>query len=820
MIKNVIREEEVKNIFAKKYFQEYDCTKILGDIDFCVSIPNTNNDIFGLQSFLWAEAKKEKNTIVTSLVQLILTIGKARTFDTYLPPAFLGSFDTKEIGIIPYNKIYDIFYVNDFNWNVAPSNHNTREFKQIQEKVTDTLNKDFIIFKFGIDDKDFKKYLKSNFVIGRPNQSKIRIDKNNFISIYNKWLTTVKPTIDINWDDAKKKGIIDGDFYLADLLSIKNESLSVKLDVLLKTDHYVFDKVTDEVGLLFRTTQFTDRQKSHNQFWNKYERPPKKVFWDFMVLRRDLLVPQDIRERKGSYFTPQIWVELSQKYLTAVLGEDWQDEYYIWDCAAGTGNLLTGLTDKYRIWASTVDKQDVDVMHERIETMNNNSKKGDGSNLLHDHVFKFDFLNDDFSKLPNTLKDILDDPEKRRKLVVYINPPYAEASDKKTLDGKEGKRGVEQSLINIKYAVKLGQSNAEMFAQFFIRIFYEINGCILADFSKLKIIQGQHFIDFRRNFRAKLEKIFIVPADTFDNVKGKFPIGFMIWDTSKDEQFENVLANVYDRNGILIGEKEIIAYDDNRYINDWIKPFRADKNDKLIIGKFPFKGNDFQNQNMIAIVHNNMAYNKEAGQFLINKNNLINASIYYAVRHCILATWINDRDQFLFPNEGWQTDIEFKNNCLAYTLFNNNIQSKYGINYWIPFTENDLDAREKFETNFMTDFIKGKLGSNINIDLFNPEINTISHPLIFSHEAMVVFNSGRQLYRYYHKQPNCNVNASLYDIREHFQGRNYKGKMNNKSEDDKYNELISNLRTDLNSLAKHIEPCIYEYGFLRRGDFH
>jgi hypothetical protein len=61
-----------------------------------------------------------------------------------------------------------------------------------------------------------------------------------------------------------------------------------------------------------------------------------------------------------------------------------------------------------------------------------------------------------------------------------------------------------------------------------------------------------------------------------------------------------------------------------------------------------------------------------------------------------------------------------------------------------------------------------------------------------------------------------NVNASLYDIREYFQGRNNKGKMNNKSEDDKYNELIDSLRFALKILAKKNEPKVYEYEFLKR----
>ena len=62
-------------------------------------------------------------------------------------------------------------------------------------------------------------------------------------------------------------------------------------------------------------------------------------------------------------------------------------EYYVWDCAAGTGNLFAGLTNKYHIFASTLDQSDVNAMHERIEN---------GALLLHDYVFQFDFLNDNF----------------------------------------------------------------------------------------------------------------------------------------------------------------------------------------------------------------------------------------------------------------------------------------------------------------------------------------------------------------------------------------------------------------------------------------
>ncbi len=619
----------------------------------------------------------------------------------------------------------------------------------------------------------------------------------------------VKPSIAVDWVILRKAGILDGDFYLADILSEDNRSLKEKLFVLLKKDHYELDRKLSESGLFnYSTTAFKDKQKAHTQFWNKYERPPKKDYWDYIVERRDLLVPQDIRERKGSFFTPQIWVELSQKYLGDVLGEDWQDDYYIWDCAAGTGNLLTGLTNKYHIWASTLDRQDVDVMKDRISN---------GANLLEDHVFQFDFLNDDFSKLPKSLLNIINDSKKREKLVIYINPPYVEGDSR---IGK-GRKGVQKTEIHDKYQKDLGKASGELSAQFFIRIYKELNNSILAEFSKLTILQAPNFSTLRKNFEAKLEQIFIMPANTFDNVKGQFPIGFMIWDTKKKEIFNNCQTDIYNTEGNFIGTKKIDAYDDSKFISALIEKNKNgngngnNNGNKVFIGHMSSTGNDFQNQNAVFIEHLNKRKKAGGRHTLISDNNFIVISVYFAVRKVIPATWLNDRDQFLCPNDKWKIDIEFQNDCLTYVLFNNNIQSEYGVNHWIPFTEYEVDSREKFDSNFMTDFIKGKLKPTSNGDLLNKQKHR-NKALVFSTEAKAVFESGKKLWKYYHKQKNCNVNASLYDIRAYFQGKNAKGKMNSKSQDQTYMTLIMDLRSKLNSLAKKIEPKIYDYGFLKK----
>ena len=56
-------------------------------------------------------------------------------------------------------------------------------------------------------------------------------------------------------------------------------------------------------------------------------------------------------------------------------------------------------------------------------------------------------------------------------------------------------------------------------------------------------------------FQANLEKCFIVLANTFDNVSGKFPIGFKIWDTENKVLFENAELDILDTEGNFIGKK-------------------------------------------------------------------------------------------------------------------------------------------------------------------------------------------------------------------------------------------------------------------------
>ena len=837
MAKN-IRESEVKNKIRQEYFSDFDWTKALGDIDLTVcSSPRIGEPQV---TYLWCETKNgTRRDIYESFIQLILTVGKARTFESEMPPYFLGAADAEKIAFVEYSKVMQIFSKTDFNWNVTPSDHGTKEFKELYNLLHDELATDVVIFKFAFDDRTLRRFIKKNFKEGRDNMAKISVGKNNFTYVYYDWVKSVKDTIAVDWPMMQKAGILDCDFFLADLMSKDGMSIKDKLKVVLeKTKYKVLVKANlgGIFGDAYQEFYFKDDQRAYNQFWNRYERPPKAIYQRYILERRDLLVPQDIREVKGSYYTPEQWVRLSQEYLAKVLGEDWQEEYYVWDCAAGSGNLLRGLTNKYNIYASTLDDSDVKVMHDAID--------GGRLNLVKNNVFQFDFLNDGYKKdehgnwvsdlgncekIPESLRKIIVDPEKRKKLVVYINPPYLSSGSGYTSVGTgDNKAGATKE--NVVYGLcvdQLGSAADEIFSLFTWRITNEIPSCVLAEFSKLKILQAPNFSGFRNNVKISLTSLFIVPGNTFDNVKGDFPIGFHIWRTAEPFIYEDCKADVYigRKNDVeYYGTKTIVLYDRFALINDWVRQIRVNALEDSIVGYQVCHNNDFQNQKYINLYSNSQA-KAHRMQLCVCSDTVLPAVIYNAVRRIPKATWLNDRDQFLAPSDSWSGDIEFQTDCLIWSIFNNAVREDNGVCHWIPFYEDEVHSPAAFNSRFMADFLHGKIERKpveATGDMFAQQESIEAARAVpmenLSREAREALDAGKEIWKYYMSKSGISANASFLDIRAFFQGYKTtdKGKriMNTTSEDETYTALLKDLREKMKALEAHIEPKIYKHGFL------
>lgn len=781
LMHNAHTEEEVKDIF-QNFFEIQGAG--FGAIDLHIQ-------------HIYFEAKYSNTNIFQMLAQLLLTIYRDQAKMDL--PEYIGGFDKYKCGIVEFDDLWQkLTSYSDINWNQTPSSVDEKTIKLVEQFAASNLK----LYEFGTDDKELKTVL-HQIQNGRGLRGQLlqkKINSNNFVSVFMKWQRALENNIaDIDDQFSKKQGILSGDFYLADLLSEDNKSIPDldKLKILRDGDKYVSNVKID--GSLFVKEYKIKNPDLHNQFWNKYRRPPKREYWNIISERRDLLVPQGVREFKGAFFTPAIWVEKSQEYLANVFGDDFAN-MYIWDCAAGTGNLLAGLPQERRnIFASTLDTPDVEIMKQNM-------------NLFENQVFQFDFLNDDLKpvrdggKLPDALYDIIQDPEKQKRLIIYINPPYAEGDTR----FKTVRRGVADTKLHDKYLPLVGKAIMEVFIQFITRIYHELPYSTLALFSTLKIVSAPNFTLFRDFFRAKYMGGFAVRADTFDNVSGQFPIAFTMWNLNDKYPITNINCDVIENDGTISGTKRFFAYNTgSKFLNDWQTLWR-NKHEK--IAALGYVGNDFQNQGYVFLSTIGRGHHETN----VSIQNVLQTSIYFAVRHVIQATWLNDRDQFLFPtskstNETdnlletkqeflYESDEDFKNDCLIFTLFHkqNHISSNDGINHWIPFNEDAVGCKSAFDSDFMYKFL-----SERNI------------PESLSPAALAVYNAGLALWRYYHTK-GANPNASLYDIKEFFKGRNDKGKMNNKSEDPEFNRLESELSNAMRDLASEIEPKIYEYGFLKK----
>ena len=801
------KEETLKGLIYEDYFSKFGYEPNIDNIDFVITDKKSRGDLFSegpgsSRHLLWAEAKKGTHDIFSMFTQLILTCKKTYEKGDHFAPPWLGCFDEARISFVPFHDILPVFNETDFNWNTTPSNHEAADFIKAKEKIKNLIGAKLRIFHFGSDSSDIREFIKAHFIQEAGPSIHIPITKDNFVQIFIKWVKEVKPFINITketWSEFKDKGILDCDFFRADLMSEGGNTITEKLKIILKNDNYKFQETIS--GMLFSADiGFTDTGAAYSRFWNRYKRPPAKEFQQHIIDRRDLLVPQNIREVKGSFFTPKIWADKSKEYLEQVFGKNWQNEYYIWDCAAGTGNLLAGLTNPYNAWASDLEQGNVETIQSLIDIDEN-------LNLLSGHVFQFDFLNDKFDKLPKGLREIINDPEKRKKLIVYINPPYAEHGSRTTMTGSgenKTKVATEHYVYGL-FSSLTGAATRELFVQFFLRIYKDIPNSKLAAFSKLKYVTAENFIKFREYFKATYKAGFICEANTFDNVKGKFPIGFIIWDLDSTEFITFAKTDIYFNDNALSscwskGTKIFYPMPKNGLLVNWLRKFYDNKSKP--IGYLRVNGPDFAN-NQGVFFTSFPSSNDIEQHFIINisEKNISEMCIYLAVRHSIAASWINDRDQFLFPNNLYNDDMDFTNDCLIFVLFHgqNRIQNtKKGCSF-IPFTEKEVNAKEKFRSNFMSDFLENKT---------------------LAPEAQAVLDEGRKLWVYYHDKIKTNkaapVDASFYDIREFFQGRKKNGTMNTKSTDEQYNALIKNIREALKSLAAKIEPKIYEYGFLKK----
>lgn len=216
----------------------------------------------------------------------------------------------------------------------------------------------------------------------------------------------------------------------------------------------------------------------------------------------DRIVEDTTRRRQGEFFTPAIWVDKAHEYIASVYGEDWKEKYVVWDPAWGTGNLTRDYIFK-ELYVSTLNQSDIDTANQM--GYNPEAVK-----------FQYDFLNDDYEKLPKGLRKAI---EEGRQIIVLMNPPYGTANDGVAKGAT--KKGLSDTVVGNRMSNdNMGKSLEQLYNQFIYKLVKDmsVNLCMFTPPLYLSGPSTKRVRDILKE-SMEFEKGFLMDAANFADVK-------------------------------------------------------------------------------------------------------------------------------------------------------------------------------------------------------------------------------------------------------------------------------------------------------------
>ncbi len=790
-LQKVSSEEDVKDLYIK-----------------ALKLKGYQKNLIDIQTReVWFEAKVSgKNSTYSMFTQLLFYVNYALEHGEYIPP-FLCVIDSVKAALMKTDVALPLLQDKSIKikWGKSASDVT----QDALDKVSQFIGTHFVSYNIKFNEKEFIDAVHNAIEKGEIIRTQITPD--NLKQVFDKWVDMIGKEI---------KNVTPEDYALLFYADIMNDgTVSTHENLPAELLHKGTKPVFTLNGKLYELGTI----EGYRKFWAIYDRPPKEEYRNYLLERRDSLIPYDERSFKGAYYTPLHVVDKAYDLLTRTLGEDWQKEYIVWDMCCGVGNLETKHSNARNIYMSTLDQADVDVMKA-------------AKTCVASQRFQYDYLNDDITdegtidytlsdKLPMSLRKIIEDSKKgKKKILVLINPPYAES-------GNGLSQGNKESVAKTKFADKCmtnyGKASNELFSQFVARISKELPNCVLAMFSTLKYINSNNFEDFRKVWNAKYLDGFIVHSKAFDGLDGDFPIGFLIWKTENNSPdrypITEISCEILNKNAEPEGEKKFYNIPTSQFLSKWIK--RPKINDENVvalkncitvagvgkwsdgaIGHLLCDSNDLQNSGQATALFSSAIKIGHKGTCFVTPENLWQVAVVFTVRQIIRHTWKNHNDQFLIPTE--QLDDEFINDCLVWMLFSgkNLTASADGliadnqewsiVNHFIPYKETDVDANDRFESDFLINYIADKQ---------------------FSVEATNVLDEGKSIWStYFHTPFNHLIRDDLKLNRADvgwYQIRNAIKKYNEDGENipiklDRFEEAFS-------ILTDKLRPLVYKYGFLK-----
>ena len=631
--------------------------------------------------------KKLKSSIDRSgvLAQVIFYLKRFEENGVILPNVCFVC-DINECFVIHVNELIP-FLSEDIDWKIAPSNAYT--LTEFVQKISDSGISPFVW--------DVNENFKFEEVIEKINnladdiKTYVHVTEHNVASIFEYFC----------------KNVIKNSEKLQ-----SNNLVAAFIGTITDRENY-YQHPSKNNKLV--TPSFTYEIKGENyeafvdHFNTKYTRVEKDKFAEIS----DRLIEDTTRRRQGEFYTPTPFVDYAHKMISEELGEDWKERCVVWDNSCGSCNL----TRDYKfgeLYCSTL----MDAELEIGKRYNREAVK-----------FQFDFLNDPIdgnlfegSKIPKGLMDAL---KNNREIVFFMNPPYGTANDA----GAKGtsKAGIAKTIINERMKNDgMSASSQQLYAQFIYRIMmlkeqYGLTNVYICMFCKPLFESGPAYKPFREKFLKNFEyrRGCLFNAGHFSDVSSKWGIDFTIWkvgETSDKNNFQHELVDYRDLDVEVIGHKDIYNVDGMVSASDWakesIKKLKTHQHVPMTSGVL-WQGDNKDNRGAIfdnAIgyllnIANNVEKNSQGVALFsttfgsghghgLNESNFTRCTALFTARRVIKGDWVNDKDEYLAPNETHPKYKEFENDSIIYSLFDtaSNQSSLRNITY----RHNQYDIKNEF----------------------------------------------------------------------------------------------------------------------------
>jgi len=483
-----INEKDVENTYRHNFlkkFKDMEITSPFGCDGFGVS---KSNKVRVLMEFKDDLKLTNKTDLCKVLCQSVFYIKKF--YDKgIVPPSTIFVGDRNECTAIHVNDLIDYLDL-DIDWRVAPSSAHT-----ITELLV-SLVKDENIKPFVFDSNHFEQCIDKIKDLTDNVQRKVLVTDKNITEVFRYFEEKVLGKVKLT----------------------TNEKANLFVQILVNKDDNFLHPVSKRKTVMtksFGEVPIVSREGFESffaHFASSYS-PSQKHKLAAVV---DRIVEDTTRRKQGEFFTPAIWVDKAHEYIASVYGDDWKEKYVVWDPAWGTGNLTRDYQFK-ELYVSTLNQSDIDTANQM--GYNPEAVK-----------FQYDFLNDDYEKLPQGVREVI---ESGREIIILMNPPYG-----KGIGGISGgaSKGSGKTVINeLMLSEGWGKGSENLYAQFMYRVHKISNGSInICLFAPPLYLSGSSYSNFRNKLFTKFQfvKGFMMDAANFADVKS-WGLSFSILSSKK-----------------------------------------------------------------------------------------------------------------------------------------------------------------------------------------------------------------------------------------------------------------------------------------------